>query len=175
VSGRPFRPGQEKRNGSWYYVAQGTPEQVIDRIASDAKGTFHGLGALDAILRRSGGSQNRLQVQMLDDFRFVYVSTGEVCTTQEALFHFFGIPVDVIAEPRQWYIYHRQPQIVEVSQDRTRILVEFTAYGMFGPISGTCLYVIVDDEWSAFTIKPNQSGDIATAITWLEKRQWREW
>ena len=80
-----------------------------------------------------------------------------------------------MAEPRQWYIYHRKPQIVEVSKDQTRVLVEFTSYSMSGPISGVCLYAVVDGKWDAFTIKPNQSGDIATAIAWLKKRDWQEW
>jgi len=164
----------EKRKGNWYQVVRGTAEEVSDEIASDTRGTFHGLGTLDASLRKAE-SLNRLEVKMLEDFRFVYASTGEGCTFHEAMFHFFGIPIDVIAEPRQWYVYHRKPQIIEVSKDRTRVLVQFTAHGMFGPFSGRCLYAIVDGKWGAFTIKPNQSGDIATAITWLKKREWREW
>jgi hypothetical protein len=165
----------ERRQGSWYRVAQGTAKEIVDTIAGDTKGTFHGLGSLDASLRRAGESPNRLEVEMLDDLRFVYAGTGEVCTAQEALHHAFGVPIEVIAEPRQWYVYHRQPRIVEVSQDRTRVLVAFTAHSLSGPISGTCLYAVVDGQWGTFTIRPNQSGDIATAIAWLEKRQWREW
>jgi hypothetical protein len=26
-----------------------------------------------------------------------------------------------------------------------------------------------------FTIKPNQSNSMATAIAWLKKREWRDW
>ncbi len=165
----------EKRKGNWYEVVRGTAEEVISKIVSDTKGTFHGLGTLGASLRKAGGSLDRLEVKMLENFRFVYVSTGEECTFHEAMFHFFGIPIDIIAEPRQWYVYHRKPQIIEVSEDRTRVLAQFTAYGMSGPISGVCLYAIADDKWGAFTIKPNQSGDIATAIAWLKKRKWQEW
>ena len=121
------------------------------------------------------GSLNRLEVKMLKDFRFVYANTGEVCTFHEALFHFFGVPIDIIAEPRQWYIYHRQPQIIEVSEDRTRVLVEFVAHGVYGSLSGVCLYAMMDNKWHAFTIKPNQSSDIATAVAWLKKREWQEW
>ncbi|MGD9048302.1 MAG: hypothetical protein PVF77_09630, partial [Anaerolineae bacterium] len=165
----------EKSRGSWYEVGRGTAEDVICTIAGDAKGTFHGLGALDASLRAAGGNLERLQVEMLEGLRFVYASTGQECTAQEALFHFFGIPIDVLAEPRQWYIYHRQPRIVETSQDWTRVLVRFMAYSMSGPFSGICLYAIVDGQWGAYTIKPNQSGDIETAISWLEKRGWRAW
>jgi hypothetical protein len=165
----------EKSKGSWYEVGRGTAEDVIGAIAGDAQGAFHGLGALDASLRVVGGNLERLEVKMLDGLRFVYASTGQECTAQEALFHFFGIPIDVLAEPRQWYIYHRQPQIVEASEDRTRVLVRFRAYSMSGPFTGTCLYAIVDGRWGAFTIRPNQSGDIATAIDWLKKRGWRAW
>jgi hypothetical protein len=165
----------EKSKGNWYEIVRGTAEEVISKIASDAKGTFHGLGKLDASLREAGGDLACLEVKMLENLRFVYTSTGEESAFHETLFHFFGIPIEVIAEPRQWYIYHRKPQIVEVSGGRTRVLVRFTAYGMSGPFAGTCLYALVEDKWEAFTIKPNQSGDIATAIAWLKKREWREW
>jgi hypothetical protein len=166
----------EKRKGNWYTVIRGTPKEVVKTIATDTKGTFHGLGALDKSLRQAGGSLNRLEVEMQDDFRFVYTKTGEACTVQETLFHFFGVPIEVIAEPREWYVYHRHPEIVEVSQDRTAILIRFTAMSMSGStFGGTCLYTLVDDQWQAFTIKPNQSDSIATAITWLEKREWRGW
>ena len=165
----------KKRNGNWYQVAEGTAEEMMERIAGDTEGTFHGLGSLDASLRKAGERLERRKVAGLDDLCFVYADTGEVCTAQEALYHAFGVPIDVIAEPRQWYLYHRTPRIVEVSPDRTRVLVAFTAYSMFGSFSGTCLYAVVDGQWGALPIKPNQSGDITTAMAWLEKRQWREW
>jgi hypothetical protein len=165
----------EKRKASWYQVMQGTAKEVVGALAGDTKGTFHGLGALDASLRKTGGNLDRLEVEMLEGLRFVYTSTGQECTAQEALFHFFGVSIDVLTEPRQWYIYHRQPQIVEASQDRTRVLVLFTAYGAYGPFGGTCLYAIVDDHWGAFPVKPNQSQDIVTAVAWLEKRGWEAW
>jgi hypothetical protein len=42
---------------------------------------------------------------------------------------------------------------------------------MFGsPFHGTCLYAKVDDSWNAYTVKPSMSHDIATAVTWLEKK-----
>jgi len=165
----------ESRKGNWHQVVRGTAKQVIDRVAGDTRGTFHGLGALDQSLREMGGGLNRQEVEMLEDFRFVYTSTGKECSFHEALFHFFGIPIAIIAEPREWYTYNRKPQIIEVSQDQTRVLVVFTAYGIYGEFSGVCLYTVVDNQWSAFRIKPNQSGDIATAMAWLERREWREW
>jgi hypothetical protein len=165
----------ERQSGNWYAVVQGTAEKIVSKIMYDTKGTFHGLGGLDASLRKTGGSQNRLEVQMQKDFRFVYVSTGQECTFHETLFHFFAIPIDVIAEPRQWYIYHREPRIIEVSADRTRILVEFTASGISGAFSGVCLYAMVNGKWDVFMIKPNQSRDIDTAVEWLRKREWQGW
>jgi hypothetical protein len=57
----------EKRKGNRYEVVRGTAEKVIHRIASDTKGTFHGLGTLNASLRKAGGSLNRLEVKMLED------------------------------------------------------------------------------------------------------------
>jgi hypothetical protein len=83
----------EKNKGNWYEVVRGTAEEVVGRIASDTKGTFHGLGALDVSLRGAGGNLERLEVEMLEGLRFVHASTGQECTAQEALFHFFGIPI----------------------------------------------------------------------------------
>ena len=165
----------EKRSGNWYTVAQGSALQVIQKITQDTQGTFHGLGDLDKSLRKTGGSQNRIKVQMKEDGRFVYADTGKTCAFHETLFHFFGIPIHVIAEPRQWYIYHRQPSIIEVSADRAHILVEFNASGISGAFSGRCLYALVEGEWAVFMIKPNQSGDIGTAVEWLSKREWQGW
>jgi hypothetical protein len=81
----------------------------------------------------------------------------------------------VIAELRQWYIYHREPRIIEVNADGAHVLVEFIASGISGAFSGICLYVLVEGEWAAFMIKPNQSRDIGTAVEWLSKREWRGW
>src|SRR5438270_13932418 len=38
----------------WKEVATGSPQKLIKVIAGDARGTFHGLGALDQSLRRAG-------------------------------------------------------------------------------------------------------------------------
>ena len=114
-------------------------------------------------------------MEMLPGPRFVYSRTGEICAAQEALFHFVGIPLDVLVEPRQWYLYHRQPRIAEVSQDRAHVLVRFTAHSISGSFLGTCLYTRVDGRWRAYTVKPNQSESIETAIAWLKKRGWRAW
>ena len=42
------------RKGKWSVVAQGAAGKLIKVIASDTKGTFHGLGSLDKSLRKSG-------------------------------------------------------------------------------------------------------------------------
>ena len=68
----------------------------------------------------------------LKDNKFVYADTGEGCSVQEALFHFFGLPVEVIAEPAVWYSYHRTPHNVEFSDNRTRVLVRFSASSWSG-------------------------------------------
>lgn len=68
----------EKRQSNWREITRGTAAQIIDCIASDTKGTFHGLGALDKSLREMGGLLKRVEVKMLDGFRFVYASTKSV-------------------------------------------------------------------------------------------------
>jgi hypothetical protein len=107
---------------------------------------------------------------------FVYTDTERECTVQEVLYHLFGIPIPVIAEPSQWIRYRRKPEIIEVSEDQSRVLVDFSAESLSGErFGGTCLYARILGVWNAYTIKPNQSQSIATAEAWLEKRKWKDW
>lgn len=165
----------EYRNGSWSEIVKGSVQKVMNAIANDTKGTFHGLGLLNKSLRKAGRGLQRLPVKRQRDGRFVFSEDGQPCSTQEALFHYFGMPVEAIARPRTWYWYHRKPHIVEVSRDRRRVLVRFSASSLSGEFGGTCLYICRDGRWGAFTIKPSESDDIASAERWLEKRKWRQW
>jgi len=66
--------------------------------------------------------------------------------------------------------------IVEASDDRTRVLVRFTAASLsVASFGGTCLYIQRDDRWTAGTIKPSDSQTVAQAKAWLVKRKWRAW
>ncbi len=162
------------RKGKWSVVAEGAAGKLIKVIASDTKGTFHGLGSLDKSLRKSGNGLERLPVKKLGKATFVYAETGEKCTVQEALFHYFGLPVEVVAEPAVWYGYHRTPKIVEAT--RTRVLVRFTAESMSGEtFGGTCLYAFQEEQWGAYMIRPSESKTIAQAEAWLVKRKWQAW
>jgi len=106
----------------------------------------------------------------------VYADTGEALSVQEALYHYFGVPICVIAQPAGWYFRHRTPYIVECSDNRTRVLVRFIASSWLGEtFGGTCLYLKQEGEWKAYTIRPNQSDSIAAAERWLIKRKWRPW
>ena len=164
------------RKGTWSEVARGQAPKLIKAIAGDTRGRFHGLGFLDASLRRLGVDQERLPVVVDDQGKFIYSDTGKGCTTQEALFHYFGLPIEVVAEPSVWYSYHRSPWIAEVSEDRTRVLAWFGATSMSGEsFGGTCLYIQRDGRWAAYTIKPSESQTIAQAEAWLVKRKWRAW
>jgi hypothetical protein len=132
---------REYREGNWSEVAKGTAGKLIKVIASDTKGTFHGLGALDKNLRTLSAGRERLPLTHQGKGQFVYADTGEKCTVQEVLFHYFGLPLEVVAEPAVWYRYHQTPRIVESNQDRTRVLVRVTAESMSGEtFGGTCLY-----------------------------------
>ena len=164
------------RKGTWSEVARGQAAKLVKAIAGDTRGTCHGLGFLDANLRRLGEGQDRLPMVVDGQGKFVYKDTGKECSVQEALFHYFGLPIEVIAEPSRWYLYHRRPWIVETSKDRTRVLVRFTAESMSGEtFGGTCLYVFQDEQWGAYTIRPSESNSIAQAEAWLVKRKWRAW
>ncbi len=129
------------RGANRYEVAKGKPSRLIAAIASDCLGTFHGLGSVDAFLR--GISRETDQRKLLKDsgtpeqpaFRH---AKGEACPAQVALAGYFGIPIDVLIEPRQWYAYHRKPLIVEYSSDLTRVLVRFRADTLTSTITGVC-------------------------------------
>jgi hypothetical protein len=112
---------QERRKGTWSEVARGSVKKLMKAVAGDTKGTFHGLGALDKALRLAGKGLERLPVERKGT-TFVYAGSGEVCSAQEALFHYFGLPLHVLVEPSEWYSYHRKPMIVEAGEDRTRVL-----------------------------------------------------
>ncbi len=110
------------------------------------------------------------------DNKFVYSKTGEGCTVQEALFHYFGLPIEVIAQPTVWSSYHRTPSIVECGEDRTRVLVRFSATSWSGEgFGGTCLYAQREGRWGAYPIRPSESRSIATAEAWLVNRKWEGW
>ncbi len=165
----------EVERRSWQEVATGSPQKLIKVIAADTKGTFHGLGSLDQSLRKAGLGLTRQPVKVKDNL-FVHADTGEGCSVQETLFHFFGLPVEVIAQPAVWYSYHRTPHIIEFSEDRTRVLVRFSASSWSGEsFGGTCLYAQREGSWGAYPIKPSESGSIARAEAWLVKRKWKAW
>jgi hypothetical protein len=107
----------ENRSGSWSEEAKGTAQKVIKAVASDTEGTFHGLGSIDKVLREYGKGLTRLPVKKVGKNKFVYSETAAVCGVQETLFHYFGLPLEVIAEPSEWYSYHREPEIVASSKD----------------------------------------------------------
>lgn len=165
----------ENRSGSWSEEAKGTAQKVIKAVAGDTEGTFHGLGSIDKVLRKSGKGLTRLPVKKAGKNKFVYSDMGAACTVQEALFHYFGLPLEVIAEPSEWYSYHREPEIVESSKDKKRVLVVFSAIGPLGEFGGSCLYAERDGSWGAYTLRPSESGSIAKAVAWLVKRKWEAW
>ncbi len=160
----------------WSRIGVGSPERLINLVAGDIEGTFHGLGALDRSLQRGAkvGLERLPVVQR--ELQFVYAETGKPCSVQETLYHFFGLPIHVIAQPSGWYSCHRTPRIIEFSEDRTRVLVRFTAMSWSGEcFGGTCLYLKREERWGAYTIRPNQSQNIAMAEAWLAKRNWTSW
>ncbi len=167
----------EYRKGKWSEIARGGAKALIKKVAGDRRGSFHGLGVLDKSLRQAAkAGLERLPVNKVGTTKFVYADSQEVCTVQEALYHYFGLPVHVIAQPAKWYAYHRTPRIAECSADRTRVLVRFLASSFSGDsFGGTCLYLNYEGEWGAYTIRPNKSGEIATAEAWLIKRNWEPW
>jgi hypothetical protein len=159
---------------SWAKIAEGSPQKLIKVIAGDSQGTFHGLGFLDGSLRKAGQGLTRLPMEIKGG-KFVYADSGEGCSVQEVLFHYYGLPIEVIAQPKLWYSYHRTPHIAECSEDRTRVLVRFSAESLRGSFGGTCLYAQRDGSWACYPVRPSESKNIATADAWLVKRKWKGW
>ncbi len=133
------------------------------------------MGALHEALRTAGKGLVRLPVEREGRLRFVYSETGAACSAQEARFHYFGLPFEVIVEPSAWYAYHRKPTLVEANQDRTRVLMRFGAMSSSGEgFGGTCLYACRKERSGAYRIRPSASRDMASAEGWLVKRDWKE-
>src|SRR4051794_37173500 len=61
----------EYREGSWSEVARGSAQKLIRAVAGDAKGTFHGVGSLDKVLRKSGNGLERLPGKVQGKTKFV--------------------------------------------------------------------------------------------------------
>jgi len=65
-----------KKAKVWHEVKKGTAKTLIEHIASDTKGTFHGLGALNENLSETGGT-HRLPVDMDKNLNFTYANTDK--------------------------------------------------------------------------------------------------
>jgi hypothetical protein len=131
----------------WSESKRGGWRAVLGALEKDTRGTFHGLGSLAG----KGGSSVQKKLRAL------------------------GVPVTVLAEPREWYVRHRKPSIIETDEERGRVLVAFDQFGGFGSFGGTCLYARRDGEWGCYTIRPSASESIASAEAWLKKRDWEGW
>ena len=118
---------QERRKGSWSEIDQGIGPEThqdhrrrhqgdVPRPRCARQGVATGRQGAGAAAGQAGGE---------DDVRLC--RDGRGCSAQEALFHYFGLPLHVLVEPSEWYSYHRKPTIVEASEDRTRVLVRFGA------------------------------------------------
>lgn len=167
----------EQSSGSWSSEYKGTVNGVGKCVEGDSEGTFHGLGRLDASIRKAVAEKRpRLLFEQRKPLHYHAVSTGKVFSVPEVLFHVFEVPIPVIAQPIGWYQCHRKPSLCEVDETEKRILVEFAAETFMGEsFGGRCLYCRHNGTWHAFRIKPNQSASIASSLAWLEKREWKPW
>jgi hypothetical protein len=83
------------------------------RRCEHTKGTFHGLGALDKWLQSAAKlGLERVPVRNRGTNEFVYADTGKPRSVQEALYYFFGLPIQTIPQPAGSYSCHRTPGIV---------------------------------------------------------------
>lgn len=159
----------EKPHGrNWVEVARGTPEKLVQAVANDSLGDFHGLGALNQALATRGS-----EAQLDETGRY---QDSDKAGAAEMMHFRFGVPLKVLVEPKDWYTKHRRPAIVEVDPAHRRILVEFTATSWSGEsFGGRCIYLKRSRTWECFTLRPSQSANIEMAVAWLEKRKWVGW
>ncbi len=138
----------------WHTIKQGKSVTISRTLTQQGAEILYGLGALDARLREDMKSHVKNErVIDRDNNEFCYHETGEPCSVQETLFYYFGLPVDVIAEPADWYAYQRHPGIVDVSDDGLAILVRFCAETISGStFGGTCLYLFREEQWLVYKI-----------------------
>jgi len=80
---------ESQRGTGWSEHARGTLRVVLGALERDRFGGFHGLGSL-ARKPKAGDS-----------------------SVLATLHGTFGVPLDVVAEPREWYALRRQPGIVK--------------------------------------------------------------
>lgn len=167
----------ERSSGTWSEAFKGAIRGVGECVAGDSEGTFHGLGRLDASIRKTAQANlSRLVVERRKPRAYYAGSTKSRLSVVEVLFHVFEVPMSVIAKPRGWYQYHRKASLCEVDEVEQRILVAFTAESGSGEsFGGRCLYCQHAGKWDAFRIKPNQSATIASSLSWLEQRAWKSW
>ena len=167
----------ELDNGKWKTITEGKIGKISSAVSGDKKGTFHGLGVLDkSISLTKHEGLKSVEITRKENMTFFYNDSTKECSAQEVLYHHFGVPIIVIAEPRDWYFYHRTPRIREIDENREKILVDFTSFNRYGDdCGGACLYMKKGEKWFAFTIKPSQSDSIESSISWLEKQKWKDW
>lgn len=142
---------EAQRGNGWSEHARGTLRVVLGALERDQFGGFHGLGALAKKPK-----------------------TGDA-SVLATLHRTFGVPLDVVAEPREWHALRRRPEIAEHDAKLGRVLVRFSAIGPFGSFGGTCLYALREGEWGCYVIKPSAAASLASAEAWLNKRSWQGW
>ena len=166
----------EVGHGNWKEIAKGKVRTITNAISGDKKGTFHGLGLLNKSIRiAKKNGLDKLEIIRKEKYSFYYPGEDKECGVQEVLFHYYGVPIYIISEPREWYAYHRIPHVREIDKN-DNILVDFMSVTRRGDdFGGTCLYMKKDGKWIFFRIKPSQSNTIDSSILWLEKRKWKDW
>ena len=163
---------------SWREVSRSrSPGVLVACMATDPGGLFHGLGELHETLGDLGSARREMVCADDDPSAWYFLdeppSRGQA-SVPEVLYHAFGVPVPVLAQPEEWYARKRSPAIVE--HDDNGVLVEFTARSWSGDtFGGRCLYERRPGGWGAFVVKPNQSGSLGSARAWLERRRWVGW
>jgi hypothetical protein len=132
--------------GNWKEIVEGNIRTITNAVSGDKKGTFHGLGILDKSIRLAKKKgMDKVTITRMDGMKFYYIDSKKECRVQEVLFHYFGVPISVIAEPREWYVYHRTPHIREINKNNDKILIGFTSFSSLGDgFGGTCLYMKKD-------------------------------
>ncbi len=162
------RAGWEER------AACGSAREVVDLLASDGAGAVHGLGALDAMLRVHGVRRQEMCQADDDPGAWWYLDLAPAhgtASVPEVLYHAFGVPIPVIAEPRGWWRRFGRTAILD--QRPGAALVGFASEA--AQTGRQCLYAERNGAWGAYPVRPAEDARVDAAVAWLARRDWRPW
>ncbi|WP_145122371.1 hypothetical protein [Rosistilla oblonga] len=158
---------ESEGDSGWVLYGQGTPSRIVKLLCNDTLGTFHALGGIDQVLRNS--AKKVPEVVQKTPRTFAYKRTNAPCSLQEALYFYFGIPLVVAMEPREYYRQHAEPSLLETSDDQHQVLIRFCSRNPANPrILGHGYYRLLGGDWYGIGVPPEVANTLDEAEAYLK-------